>query len=138
MKNNKTLKSLGTAFSMIGLVASGIALFLGLQRIGAAGFGALGVICIAPSIIAIVIILLDLKVTKDENGNGLVFSIISSLIKIVLFIALIPSTIYSYNYEMRFGVSNLTFDLILEGLLLITAIPSIINAVRIIREKKQN
>ena len=138
MKNNKTLKSLGTAFSMIGLVASGIALFLGLQSIGAAGFGALGVIFIAPSIIAIVIILLDLKVTKDENGKGLVFSIISSLAKIVLFIALIPSTIYSYNYEMRFGVSNLTFDLILEGLLLITAIPSIINAVRIIKEKKQN
>ena len=70
MKNNKTLKSLGTAFSMIGLVASGIALFLGLQSIGAAGCGVLGVIFIAPSIIAIVIILLDLKVTKDENGKG--------------------------------------------------------------------
>lgn len=122
--------------SIIGFVLALYGLFAGLQSIGAEGFGQLGIIFIMPSILALVIITLDFLITIDRIKKGLVYSWISTLLKIGIIALFIPSTIYDYNYEMQYGVSNLDFDLLVIGLLIVVAIPSIMNIFKLVNKKK--
>lgn len=122
--------------SVVGFVLALYGLFAGLQSIGAEGFGQLGIIFIMPSILALVIITLDFLITIDRIKKGLIYSWISTLLKIGIIALFIPSTIYDYKQEMQSNLSNLDFDLLLIGLLIVVAIPSIMNIVKLINKKK--
>lgn len=121
--------------SVIGLVLAIFALLLGLQSIGVDGMGQLGIIFIVPSFFAFIIIAFDLLVTIDKIKRGLIYSFVSSIIKICIIIYFIPITIYDYNYQMQYGVSNLSFDLILLVFLILVTIPSVLNVIKILKLK---
>lgn len=121
--------------SVIGLVLAIFALLLGLQSIGVDGMGQLGIIFIVPSFFAFIIIAFDLLVTIDKIKRGLIYSCVSSIIKICIIIYFIPITIYDYNYQMQYGVSNLSFDLILLFFLILVTIPSVLNVIKILKLK---
>ncbi len=121
--------------SVIGLVLAIFALLLGLQSIGVDGMGQLGIIFIVPSFFAFIIIAFDLLVTIDKIKRGLIYSCVSSIIKICIIIYFIPITIYDYNYQMQYGVSNLSFDLILLVFLILVTIPSVLNVIKILKLK---
>ena len=91
MKEVKVQRIISIICSIVGLIISLYGLLAGLESIGSTGFGGLGVIYILPSIIALIIIILDLLITVDKIKKGLVYSCISSLIKIVTIICFIPS-----------------------------------------------
>lgn len=121
--------------SVIGLVLAIFALLLGLQSIGVDGMWQLGIIFIVPSFFAFIIIAFDLLVTIDKIKRGLIYSCVSSIIKICIIIYFIPITIYDYNYQMQYGVSNLSFDLILLVFLILVTIPSVLNVIKILKLK---
>lgn len=121
--------------SIIGLVLAIFGLLLGLQSIGADGMGQLWIIFIVPSIFAFIIIAFDLLVTIGKIKRGLIYSCVSSIIKICFIIYFIPTTIYDYNYQMQYGVSNLSFDLILLVFLILVTIPSVLNVIKILKLK---
>lgn len=131
MKSCKIKKTISIVCSLIVFLFALLGLITGLQSIGADGWGQLGVIFIMPSIFALLIIILDFLITIEKIKKGLVYSYISSLIKIGGIVLFIPSTIYDYKYEMKFGVSNLNFDLILIVLLIVAIIPSILNIIKL-------
>lgn len=137
MKLYKSLKGISVICSILGFILSLYGLISGLTSIGASGFGQLGIIFIMPSIFAFIIILLDYLITIDKIKRGLIYSFISSLIKIGFIVIFIPSTLYDYKYEMQYGVSNFDFDLILIVSLLIVTIPSILNIIKLINKKGQ-
>ena len=89
-----------------------------------------------PSIFALLIIILDFLITIEKIKKGLVYSYISSLIKIGIIVLFIPSTIYDFIYEIQFGHSNLTFDLILIVSLIVAIIPSILNIIKLTISRK--
>ena len=132
----KIFKIVSIVIAVILLVIAGLCLILGLGSIGAQGWGGLGVIFILPSLIAIGIIVLDLLVTIGKIEDGFVYSIVSTAIKLLLFLALIPSLIYNIKYEIRFHISNLGFDIVLMLLLLVMAVPSVLNVLRKYKERK--
>ena len=134
MKLIKIQKVISIICSALGFILSLLGLKLSLQSIGADGWGQLGVIFIIPSVFALLIIVLDFLITVGKIKKGLIYSCISSLIKIGIIILFIPSTIYDYKYELQYGVSNLDFDLILIVLLVIITIPSILNTIRLIKK----
>ena len=136
MKSFEISKVISIICGLLGFILSLLGLTFGLQSIGAEGWGQLGVIFIMPSVIALIIIVLDCLITVNIIKRGLIYSCISSLIKIGIIVLFIPNTIYNYKYEMKYGVSNLDFDLILIFLLTIVAIPSILNTIKLISLRK--
>lgn len=138
MKQFKISKVISIICSIIGLNLSSIGLIMGLQSIGAPGWGELGVIFIMPSVIALLVILFDFLITLDKIKKGLIYSCINSIIKIGIIACFIPTTISDYKYEMKFGASNLDFDIIVIVLLTIVTIPSILNIIKLIKSKKKS
>ena len=138
MKQFKISKVISIICSIIGLNLSSIGLIMGLQSIGAPGWGGLGVIFIMPSVIALLVILFDFLITLDKTKKGLIYSCINSIIKIGIIACFIPTTISDYKYEMKFGASNLDFDIIVIVLLTIVTIPSILNIIKLIKSKKKS
>lgn len=96
MKANKKLKILSIFCSAIGLCFSLFLLVIGLQSIGAEGWDKLGIIFIIPAIIGSIIIILDILVTIDKFKRGFFYSLISSIIKIVIMIILISDGMNEY------------------------------------------
>ena len=86
-----------TVFSVIGLVLAISGLLIGLQSIGADSWEQLGIIFILPSFLAFIIIVFDLLVTVGKIKRGLIYSCISSIIKIstlmLLFICFVVAPI---------------------------------------------
>lgn len=117
-------------FSLFGLI-------YGLKSFNADGFGRLGVIFIMPSVISLIIIVLDFFITIGKIKRGLIYSFIISLIKIGIIVLLIPITFHDYKYEMQYGQSNFKFDLILIISLIIVTIPSILNTINLISLRKR-
>lgn len=138
MKKFKISKIISIICCIIGLVLSSYGLIMGVESIGASGWGGLGVIFIMPSVIALFVILFDLLITLDKIKKGLIYSCINSIIKIGIIVCFIPITISDYKYEMKFGVSNLSFDIIVIILLAIVTIPSILNTIKLIKSKKKS
>ena len=138
IKPFKMSKRISIICCIIGLVLSLYGLTIGIQCINADGWDRIGVIFIPPSIIALIIIVFDFLITTDKIKKGLIYSCISSIIKISIIGCLIPSTIYSYKNEIEYGSSNLYFDLILIISLIIIAIPSTINIIKLIKLKTNN
>ena len=130
MKQFKISKVISIICSIIGLILSSFGLIMGLQSIGAPGWG-LGVIFIMPSVIALLVILFDFLITLDKIKKGLIYSCVNSIIKIGIIACFIPTTISDYKYGMKFGVSNLDFDIIVIALLTIVTIPSILNIIKL-------
>jgi len=137
MKLFKIQKVISIICCVFGFILSLLGLLIGLLSIGADGLSQIGVILIIPSAIALTIIVLDFLITVDKIKRGLIYSLISSLIKIGIIILFIPSTIYNYKYEIQYGVSNLSFDLILIVLLIIVTIPSVLNTMKLISVRKK-
>lgn len=137
MKLFKISKVISIICSIIGLILSSYGLIISLQSIGADGWGRLGVIFIMPSVIALLVIVFDFLITLDKIKRGLIYSCINSIIKIGIIGCFIPSTISDYNYEIEYGVSNLSFDLLIIVALTIITIPSILNIIKIIKSKNK-
>ncbi len=135
---SKVTKTISIICSAIGFIVSLFALWFGLGSINASGLDRIGTIFIMPAIVALIIIIIDFKISIDKIKRGLVYSILSSLLKIGLIIALIPSTIYDYRYEMEFGVSNFGFDMMLIAILFIVAIPSVLNVIKLSKARKED
>ena len=127
MKKFKISKIISIICSIIGLILSLLGLVAGLQSIGAPDFGGIGVIFILPSVIALLVILFDFLITLDKIKKGLIYSCINSIIKIGIIACFISTAISDYKYEIKFGVSNLNFDIIVILALTIVIIPSILN-----------
>lgn len=138
MKQFKISKVISIICSIIGLILSSFVLIIGLQSIGAHGWEGLEVIFIMPAVIAILVTLFDFLITLDKIKKGLIYSCINSIIKIGIIACFIPTTISDYKYEMKFGVSNLDFDIIVIVLLIIVTIPSILNIIKLIKSKKKS
>ena len=113
MREVKNKKEISIICGLIGLVVSLFGLLIGLASINADGLGGIMTIFIMPSIIAFIIILLDFLMAIDVIKKSLIYSWISTIIKMLIIILLIPSTIDNLKYELKFGVSNFDFDLIL-------------------------
>lgn len=131
MKKIKISKIISIICGIIGLIVSVFGLIIGLESIGADGLDVIGVIFIMPSIVAFIIILVDFLITLGKIKKGLIYSWINSIIKIGIILCFIPITIDDYMYEMKYGASNLTFDLIVIILLTIITIPSITNIIKL-------
>ena len=138
MKQFKILKVISIICSIIGLILSSFGLTMGIQSIGAPGWEGLGVIFIIPSAIALLVIIFDFLITLDKIKKGIIFSCINSIIKIGIIVCFVLNTISDYKYEMKYGVSNLDFDIIVLVLLTIITIPSILNIIKLIKSKKNS
>ena len=131
MESAKIKRMISIICSLIGFVFSLYGLIIGLKSADADGLDQLGVIFIMPCIVALFIITLDCLITVSKSKGGLIYSYISSFIKIGIILCLIPTTIQNYKNEMKFGTSNFKFDLFLIALLAIVTIPSILNIIRL-------
>lgn len=120
-------KTISLICSMLGFCATLFGLYLGISSIGASGLGELGVIFIAPSLIAFVFVLVDFLISIDKIKKGLVFSWVSSCIKIGLLLRILMGSVGELIEEIRMGDSNLYFIIVLFVFLFITAIPSVLN-----------
>ena len=85
--------------SIIGVIFALFGLKLGLDSINASEWGVLGTIFILPSIGALTIVVLDFLITINKIKKGFIYSLISSLIKIVIILLLILNSINEYKYE---------------------------------------
>lgn len=133
----KFLKAISIICSIIGFLAAGFGLFMGINSIGATDLNGIGVIFIMPSIIAFLIILADFLIVIDKVRPAIAYCVVSNLVKLGIIIQFIPMTLYNYSYEKKFGVSNLKFDLTCIILLAIITIPSIYNTIKYFALKKQ-
>lgn len=133
----KFLKAISIICSIIGFLAAGFGLFMGVNSIGATDLNGIGVIFIMPSIIAFLIVLADFLIVIDKVRPAIAYCVVSNLVKLGIIIQFIPMTLYNYSYEKQFGVSNLKFDLTCITLLAIITIPSIYNTIKYFALKKQ-
>lgn len=131
MNKTSLLKKLSITIEIIGLFFSFIGLIMGLSSIGASGWEALGVIYILPSIIAFIIILFDFLITLNVIKKGLIYSCISSVLKLVIIFCFIPPTLYELENEILYNLSNFDFDLTIVCSLFFVSIPSIINIIKL-------
>ncbi len=136
--NFKRLKIISIICCVIGFILGLYALIEGIKSIGGEGWASFGTLYIIPSIIALIIIILDFLIAIDVLKKGLVYSFISSLIKIVIIVAFLPDTFSSIQDEIASGVSNLDFDLIIIGFFIIVLIPSIINIKKLLYIRKNS
>lgn len=135
---NILLKTVSIICSVVGFFAALFGLVIGLlsiRQLGDPGWGGIGVIFLMPSVIALIVIIFDFLISIGVINKGFLYSCIITIIKIMIIASLIPNTIYDYKYEIKFGHSNLDFDIIIIVLLIIVTIPSILN---IIKLKKNN
>ena len=137
MKQFKIQEVISIICSIIGLILSSYGLLMSLQSIGTDGWGQLGVIFIIPSTIALTVIVFDFLITVGKIKGGFIYYCINSIIKICIIGCIIPSIISDYKYEMKYGVSNLDFELILIVALTIITIPSILNMAKLIKSKNK-
>lgn len=138
MKLFKILKVISIMCSIIGLIISLFGLIMGLSSIGESGFEGIGVIFIMPAVIVLLVILFDFLITIDKVKSGLIYSCINSLIKISIIACLIPIVISEYNYEIKFGISNFGFVMVIIIILTMITIPSILNIIKLIKLKKKS
>ena len=137
MKQFKIQEVISIICSIIGLILSSYGLLMSLQSMCADGWGQLGVIFVIPSIIALTVIIFDFLITVGKIKKGLIYSCMNSVIKICIIGCIIPSIISDYTYEIKYGVSNLDFELILIVALIIITIPSILNMAKLIKLKNK-
>ena len=126
------LKVFSVICSILGIIISSFGLIAGLSCIGKEGFAGIGVVFIPPSAIALTILILDILVTIEYIKKGLLYSFLSSLIKILALIYILPSFIYDYTHQKH----NYTFFMIIISSLIIVTIPSVINIVTCLCSKK--
>ncbi len=134
MKKSNPYKNIAVIFSWIGIILACLALLVSFTGIGAKGFERLGIILLGPSLLAIGDLVGDAIIASKEK-KMFVYSLIESVIKIILLVLMIPSAIYDYNYQMKYGFSNLDFDIIVINFLVIMLIPSLMNMILSMNKK---
>ena len=82
-------------------------------------------------------VIIDFLITIDHIKGGLGYSMVITILKLIAIARYIPTTIYDYNYEKKFGFSNLEFDFMVIGLLIVVTIPSLFNTIRLSSNKKK-
>ena len=117
--------------SVIGFGIFFYLLIVGLESINATGWDRLGVIFIGPAIIGLIIILLDFLITIRVIKKGLIYSYISSLIKIILIGICIYWLFEEYRYMKINNLSNFYDYLIIFIILILFLIPLIINIIKL-------
>ena len=136
------MKKISKICSGIGLFFAVVGLIMGLTSIGAEGFDKLGVILIFPSIAAILIILQDrliakdkyekgVLITKSNNRNGLLYSCMSTILKVIIIIIFISSAIDSYKH---YGEAY--SEIIILIIFVIITIPYVLNIIKILKNQK--
>lgn len=136
MKFWGTSKIISVICSAIGLAISLYYLVIGLQSIGSSSWGGLGVILILPTIIALLIITLDLAITFGKIKNGLIFSCVSSAIKNFLMTFFVSRAIKDFKFQLKYGTSNFIVDILAVMSLIIVALPSVFNIIDVLSHKK--
>lgn len=127
--------------SIPGIALSSLGLIISLGSIDAGGFQALGIIFILPSLLALIITMLDFLIATNKiNGHytgQLIYSCFSTIVKIGVILLLIPLLIDDLKYKLNGYSSNLNFNLIVIALLIIISIPSILNITKLVSRKKR-
>ena len=135
--NSQVSKIISIFCSAVTFLGAGLGLFVGLGSIGATGWDALGIIFILPSALVLAMVIIDFLITIDHIKGGLGYSMVITILKLIAIARYIPTTIYDYNYEKKFGFSNLEFDFMVIGLLIVVTIPSLFNTIRLSSNKKK-
>ena len=138
MKSSKIRKIISIIACIIGLLVALYFLINGINSLGSTDLAGIGIIFVLPSVIAIIILLLDFIISICKTKKGLIFSYLSSIIKVGLILLFIPSIIDDLKYRNSFGYSNLDFDLIIITVIIIITIQSILNIIKIKKEKKES
>lgn len=132
---DKTKRDISIVCDVIGFFPSLWMLMMGLYSIGDSGLGGLGVIFILPGALAVGTIAIDFLITIDTIKKGYVYSYMVTITRLGIAALFIPSLIYSIQQEMIGNMSNLGFDLVVILVLVITAIPSIFNIIKLKNKK---
>lgn len=130
---------------VICLLMAGYGLIIGISSIGAPGLDGIGVLFIPISIVVLLIVLFDYLITKGRTKSGktksgktkrgFVYSFISLIIKCLIIVYFIIKLFNDYEYEIRHGASNLSFDIVVVCAMTIFTIPTIINVIKLGKEK---
>lgn len=132
-------KIISIIFCVLGIIPTGFFLFIGLSSIGASGLNAIGVLAIWPSVIALTLIIFDLLIAVDVIKKGLIYSFISSLIKILFMAFISPLAMYHLRQKIinPYTPTNLWFYILIYSILIIITVPSILNIIKIISARKK-
>lgn len=135
MKKAKIVKKISIICSIIGLISSILGLIVGITSIVNPDLGRIGTLLIYPSIILFLTNLIDLLITVEKIKKGLIYSFISSLIKIEYIIHLI---IIALN-EKKYGFQSPKFITIIFTCLIaaIITIPSTFNTIKLFNKRKK-
>jgi len=122
MKHINKLKKLSIFCSILGLLSWLFFLKIGLDSINATGWNSFGTILINPSIIALILIVIDFLITIDVIKHGYIYSYIISVLKVVItIITLIVLILLTTN---NFNIQFIIMVILPEVLI---TIPSLIN-----------
>lgn len=117
-----------------GMMAAAFFLILGIQSIGATGWGRLGIFFIPPSAATLLFILADLLALLRKKWVA--WSWFSTISKCLCAGMLVKPLVRSLAMEIQSGISNFFFFLAIMVFLLISVVPSVWNIVRFARQKK--
>lgn len=120
---------------LAGLAASLFFLILGVRSINAEGWGQLGIIFIPPSAAAIIFISADFLALLRKKWAAWSWS--STICKCLCAGLLIRPLSRNLATEIRGGVSNFYFYLMILIFLLVTVIPSVWNIIRLRKQKRE-
>lgn len=129
------LNSISVAGIAIGLAIAGLFLIGGVGSIGAEGYAKLGMIFIAPSLLAIAIILVDFLALKDKKWFA--WSVVSLTAKSLCIVTILRCIGYELGQMLR-GNSyyNLWFYIGMLVFIVLITYPSIRNIININKQKK--
>lgn len=125
---------------VICLLMAGYGLIIGISSIGAPGLDGIGKIFIPTSVVALLIVLFDYLIIKrrtksGKTKRGFVYTFISLIIKCLIIVYFIIKLFNDYEYEIRYSASNLYFDIVVVCAMTIFTIPTIINVIKLGKEK---
>lgn len=137
MKSPKISKIISIICCIIALIATIYGLIISLGSIDRSGWSVLLAIIIAPTcLVALLIVVFDLLIALNVIKKGLIYSYISTILKIFIIILYIPTAIYSFISLIRTGML-FSLDLIIVALLIVAAVPSILNIVKLNQQRKK-
>ncbi len=122
MEHINKLKKLSIFCSILGFLSWLFYLIIGLDSRNASGWDSLGTILINPSIIALILIVIDFLITIDVIKHGYIYSYIISVLKVVI-------TIITLIFLIRLTTNNFNIQFIIMVILpeVFVTIPSLIN-----------
>ena len=126
MKEN-TKRLISIIFTILALIPTVYLFVLGLASINAPGLKGIGIIFIVPALIGIVTIILDYLININLIKKGLLYSCIVTIIRLGIIGILLPVIIV----DLDTMPSDIVLNIYIVLTLLIMAIPSIINIIKL-------